>query len=112
MRSVVVVFPASMWAMMPMLRILSSGVVRAIVSCSGVGARHAVPIHSFSQQKRGATVTPFPREGGRSRSALVGRLSASSTQDPLAQGPEVVRQKVGARHALPVLTTGNARRPD
>src|SRR6266849_10070313 len=30
MRSVVVVFPASMWAMMPMLRIRSSGVVRAI----------------------------------------------------------------------------------
>src|SRR3989442_13767534 len=31
MRSVVVVFPASMWAMMPMLRIRSSGVVRAML---------------------------------------------------------------------------------
>src|SRR6266496_2808323 len=30
MRSVVVVFPASMWAMMPMFRIRSSGVVRGI----------------------------------------------------------------------------------
>src|SRR5882672_1787836 len=30
MRSVVVVFPASMWAMMPMFRTLSSGVVRGI----------------------------------------------------------------------------------
>src|SRR5881409_1620204 len=30
MRSVVVVFPASMWAMMPIFRILSSGVVRGI----------------------------------------------------------------------------------
>src|SRR4028118_1275532 len=30
MRSVVVVFPASMWAMMPMLRYCSSGVVRGI----------------------------------------------------------------------------------
>src|SRR6267154_2740462 len=30
MRSVVVVFPASMWAMMPMFRIFSSGVVRGI----------------------------------------------------------------------------------
>jgi hypothetical protein len=30
MRSVVVVFPASMWAMMPMFRYCSSGVVRAI----------------------------------------------------------------------------------
>src|SRR6266699_5539515 len=44
MRSVVVVFPASMWAMMPMLRIWSSGVVRGI--------------RSFAQQKCGATVTP------------------------------------------------------
>src|SRR2546422_4841088 len=34
MRSVVVVFPAPMWAMMPMFRYRSSGVVRAIViSC-------------------------------------------------------------------------------
>src|SRR5208283_2403407 len=31
MRSVVVVFPASMWAMMPMFRVLSSGVVRGMI---------------------------------------------------------------------------------
>src|SRR6266699_1906119 len=44
MRSVVVVFPASMWAMMPMLRILSSGVALAIASSV--------------QQKCGATGSP------------------------------------------------------
>src|SRR5512135_130699 len=43
MRSVVVVFPASMWAMMPMFRTRSRGVFRAISS-------------QFSQQKCGATV--------------------------------------------------------
>src|SRR5512147_1174371 len=45
MRSVVVVFPASMWAMMPMLRVRSSGVVRAI----------PVPV---CQHKSGATEAP------------------------------------------------------
>src|SRR5256885_11456747 len=39
MRSVVVVFPASMWAMMPMFRTLSSGEVRAIF----VSANFLVP---------------------------------------------------------------------
>src|SRR5260370_27787977 len=39
MRSVVVVFPASMWAMMPMFRTLSSGYVRAIF----VSANFLVP---------------------------------------------------------------------
>src|ERR1700739_1790898 len=34
MRSVVVVLPASMWAMMPMLRTLSRGYWRAVISCA------------------------------------------------------------------------------
>src|SRR3984957_13171516 len=34
MRSVVVVLPASMWAMMPMLRTLSRGYSRAVISCA------------------------------------------------------------------------------
>src|SRR5262245_30511745 len=42
MRSVVVVLPASMWAMMPMLRVLSSGADRGIVAFSR-GARASSP---------------------------------------------------------------------
>src|SRR5262245_20120459 len=42
MRSVVVVLPASMWAMMPMLRVLSSGAERGIVAFSR-GARASLP---------------------------------------------------------------------
>src|ERR1700741_346149 len=55
MRSVVVVLPASMWAMMPILRVRSSGVVRAameeldgllpaVVREGLVGLRHAVGV--------------------------------------------------------------------
>src|SRR6185503_11733499 len=46
MRSVVVVFPASMWAMMPMLRYRSSGVSRAIIGSHSTkkrGDRSGVP---------------------------------------------------------------------
>src|SRR5262245_39857845 len=39
MRSVVVVLPASMWAMMPMFRVLSSGADRAIVAFLSRGPR-------------------------------------------------------------------------
>jgi hypothetical protein len=42
MRSVVVVFPASMWAMMPMLRNLSSG-VRLAMSLPRVFAFSLIP---------------------------------------------------------------------
>src|SRR5438876_10183301 len=73
MRSVVVVFPASMWAMMPMFRILSSAVVRGIAFL-------------YSAKTRGDQDARV----GRSRSAVIGRLSASSMQDPLRQGPEIV----------------------
>src|SRR6185503_16668506 len=54
MRSVVVVFPASMWAMMPMFRVRSSGAGRGMVVALGalpavvgeslVGLRHAVRV--------------------------------------------------------------------
>src|SRR3989441_9834594 len=63
MRSVVVVFPASMCAMMPMFRMRSSGVVLGI-SSDLVGARHwRVGARQWraptrSQQKRGATAAP------------------------------------------------------
>src|SRR5213595_1139088 len=56
MRSVVVVFPASMWAMMPMLRIWSSGVVRGI----------ALPYSAKTRGDQAPTV-------GRSRSARTPR---------------------------------------
>src|SRR5437773_8936642 len=55
-RSVVVVFPASMWAMMPMLRIWSSGVVRGI----------ALPYSAKTRGDQAPTV-------GRSRSARTPR---------------------------------------
>jgi hypothetical protein len=38
MRSVVVVLPASMWAMMPMLRVRSSGTVRGMATARLVRA--------------------------------------------------------------------------
>src|SRR6266853_12101 len=56
MRSVVVVFPASMWAMMPMFRVLSSATVRAInpesslpaiMGKSLVGLGHAMRVVFF-----------------------------------------------------------------
>jgi hypothetical protein len=50
---VVVVFPASMWAMMPMLRYRSSGVSRAMDKVSVSGARLAPG--SAIQRKSGAT---------------------------------------------------------
>src|SRR5438552_6198359 len=84
MRSVVVVFPASMWAMMPIFRILSSGVVLGISSYLSVWARLSRALTSKNAGRPGR-----PRVG-RSRSAVIGRLSASSMQDPLKQGPEIV----------------------
>src|ERR1700694_2061831 len=46
MRSVVVVFPASMWAMMPMFRILSSGVVRGIAVLYSAKTRGDLDAHA------------------------------------------------------------------
>src|SRR6266436_1085603 len=66
-----------MWAMMPIFRILSSGVVRGIAFL-------------YSAKTRGDQDAPLVCRGGRSRSAVIGRLSAPSTQDPLRQGPEIV----------------------
>src|ERR1051326_3941974 len=60
MRSVAVVLPASMWAMMPMLRVRSSGIWRgmgrlpAVVGESLVGLRHAMRV--FALLDRGAAV--------------------------------------------------------
>src|SRR6266702_6859508 len=64
-----------MWAMMPMFRILSSGVCRGIAF-----------LYLFSKNAG----RPGRPRVGRSRSAVIGRLSASSMQDPLKQGPEIV----------------------
>src|SRR5438876_11477734 len=63
-----------MWAMMPMFRILSSAVVRGIAFLYSAKTPGDQDAHRV----------------GRSRSAVIGRLSASSTQDPLRQGPEIV----------------------
>src|SRR2546422_409529 len=96
MRSVVVVFPASMWAMMPMFRIRSSGVTLGISSYL-VGARQwraPTPLVSKNAGRPGRPRT------GRSRSAVI-RVGAQHAaplqprmQDPLDQGPEVVRLSV------------------
>src|SRR6266550_3311686 len=92
MRSVVVVFPASMWAMMPMFRILSSGVVLGIAS--------------FIQQKRGATRTPHSCAGGPVSLRRHRAPPGPSMQDPLDQGPEVVclRFSRGAACCAPTLS--------
>src|SRR5437667_12191709 len=63
-----------MWAMMPMFRLVSSAVVRGIACLDSAKTRGDQDAHRV----------------GRSRSAVIGRLSASSTQDPLRQGPEIV----------------------
>src|SRR5688572_1292922 len=55
MRSVVVVFPASMWAMMPMLRYRSSGVWRGI-SIENLAEASVVASRKLNQQKCGWTV--------------------------------------------------------
>src|SRR6185312_9021654 len=95
MRSVVVVFPASMWAMMPIFRILSSGVVRAMCP--------------FIQQKRGATRTPTSGPVSlRCHREAFGPLDAGSlepgSRSCLSRGlPPVMREgPVGLRHPVRV----------
>src|SRR6266705_514840 len=97
MRSVVVVFPASMCAMMPMFRMRSSGVVLGIAF--------------LTQQKRGATVTPV-RLGGpvslrshrRASGPLdAGSLKAGSRDCPFKRLPPVMRESpIGLRHPVRV----------
>src|SRR5213595_679432 len=83
MRSVVVVFPASMWAMMPMLRIWSSGVVRGI----------ALPYSAKTRGDQAPTV-------GRSRSARTPR-QRRGVNPPL---PAIVGEgPVGLGHPVRVL---------
>src|SRR5437763_8801919 len=97
MRSVVVVFPASMCAMMPMLRIRSSGVVLGIAFL-------------YSAKTRGD-------RGARERAGLAPPSSGDvnpSMQDPLQQGPEVVGLTVhpGAwPRGQPTLTTDSEQMP-
>src|SRR6266550_7985836 len=77
-----------MWAMMPIFRILSSGVVRAMSSYLSVWARHwRAHTSVYPAKTRGDQDT---HRVGRSRSAVIGRLSAPSMQDPLKQGPGIV----------------------
>src|SRR6267143_4921689 len=95
MRSVVVVFPASMCAMMPIFRMRSSGVVRGIAS--------------FTQQKCGATKRP---RAGRSRTAVIrghrpqdaGSLGSGSRGCRSKRLPPVMREgAVRLRHPVRVL---------
>src|SRR6266550_5263629 len=96
MRSVVVVFPASMWAMMPIFRILSSGVVRG----------NCLPLFSKNAGRPGR-----PRVG-RSRSAVIGPPSGASDAGSLRSGsrsclfrrlPPVMREgAVRLRHPVRV----------
>src|SRR5437899_12691862 len=75
MRSVVVVFPASMCAMMPMFRMRSSGVMRGIAFL-------------ISAKMRGDRDAPISDQGPVSLRHHRG-ARAPSTQDPLNQGPEL-----------------------
>src|SRR5512135_270152 len=89
MRSVVVVFPASMCAMMPMLRMRSSGVVRAI----------AVLYSKNAGRPRRPTL-------GRSRSAIIGRpwgpLDAVRCAAVPSLPPVMRERPVGLRHPVRV----------
>src|SRR5439155_20678583 len=98
MRSVVVVFPASMCAMMPMLRIRSSGVTRGISSCLVDSAK--------TRGDRDA------RRAGRSRSAVIGGREPPRCRVPSAGSrscrskrlPPVMREgPIGLRHPVRVL---------
>src|SRR5919109_3644449 len=90
-----------MWAMMPMLRILSSGVVRGMAILFVSGGRSTLRPW---QQKRGATVTPVTGAGLAPLTSGGFRL----LDDPgLAPGvsclPPVVREgPVGLRHPVRV----------
>src|SRR6266702_1016866 len=97
MRSVVVVFPASMCAIMPMFRMRSSGVVLGIAF--------------LTQQKRGATVTPTVRGGPVSlrshRGAFdpldAGSLRSGSRSCLFQRLPPVMRESpIGLRHPVRV----------
>src|SRR6266536_1909573 len=107
MRSVVVVFPASMWAMMPMLRMRSSGVVLGIASCWGTPLACPYP---FSQQKRGATWPPAngPVSLRHHRGAFdpldAGSLQAGSRSCRSKRLPPVMCESpIGLRHPVRVL---------
>src|SRR3989441_1069701 len=102
MRSVVVVFPASMWAMMPMFRMRSSGVVRGIAlpllsKNAGRPWRPFGPVSLRHHPGRGAACcAPTTWDAGSlgpgSRSCLSKRL------------PPVMRESpIGLRHPVRVL---------
>src|SRR5204862_1208405 len=85
-------FPASMWAMMPIFRMRSSGVVRGISSCSCASpcTTNHHPEKTSSSKNAGRPGRPTRVPGAGLAPPSSGPHPGPSMQDPLDQGPEVV----------------------
>src|SRR5687768_16987112 len=124
MRSVVVVFPASMWAMMPILRYRSSGVSRAIANhnpiqrkngatdpddSGGIAPRASGISWSADGGAPGAPHALYLRTGGEVEPHAVrflGRLGGNGREETTADCFSTALPPY-----RPTPTTGNARRP-
>src|SRR5947209_13656795 len=96
MRSVVVVLPASMWAMIPMFRYFSSGVCRAMTLAPEKGKRLQQPNRPTELSKSGAALCEL-------RLDLEGRCFYFNNRTA-CNLPAVVREGlVGLRHLVGVL---------
>src|SRR5438445_6557779 len=96
MRSVVVVFPASMWAMMPMFRMWSSGVVRGIAFLATAKTR--------GDQAPAVGPVSLRSHRGAHRSLDAGSLSAGSRSCRSKGSPPVMREgAVRLRHPVRIL---------